>query len=123
MSNEKEEDILTTSFTTSTVADSHTSQQSIKEEVDRYRETESTTKVNKNESNTMPQQETDVSQNENKDLQEEIVIKNYFLSRVNSTFSEDLVECIANFKLTRECVTNNKTWHTVQEIVISRLDG
>lgn len=49
-------------------------------------------------------------------------MKDYFLPRVNSTFALDLLNCIEHFKLTRECVTNNKTWHTIQELVISRLD-
>ena len=49
-------------------------------------------------------------------------VKDYFLPRVNSSFTLDLLACVEHFKLTRECVTNNKTWHTVQELVISRLD-
>ena len=49
-------------------------------------------------------------------------LKHFFLPRVNPTFTDDLLDCIGNFKLKRECVTNNKTWHTVQEIIISRLD-
>ena len=48
-------------------------------------------------------------------------VKDYFLPRVNSSFTLDLLACVEHFKLTRECVTNNKTWHTVQELVISRL--
>ena len=45
----------------------------------------------------------------------------YFLPRVNSTFTEDLLQCVTEFKVTKESLTNSKTWHTVHEIVIIRM--
>eukprot|EP00111_Clytia_hemisphaerica_P006377 TCONS_00018489-protein len=45
----------------------------------------------------------------------------YFLPRVNSTFIDDLLQCVSEFKVTKESLTNSKTWHTVHEIVITRM--
>lgn len=62
--------------------------------------------------------------NENTGLRdggEKVLTKNYFLPRINESFKEDTFDCLQHYQVIIESITNNTTWHTLKEIVISRL--
>lgn len=64
---------------------------------------------------------TEVDLDKDAEADSEFRTHNYFLPRLNSSFKQDTFDCLAEYKVTIESITNNTTWNTLKELVITRL--